>query len=292
VDPVNGSDSNPGTSWEAPLKTLKAGLDKCTADEHDAVLFLSGDTADNPAAALTWNKDYTHLIGLSSGVYGLGQRCRVVALAATAISPVITFSSNGCIIKNMQFYNEKASGAASGVAIVTGSRNYFENVFFMCPVANDANSYSLKMSGSENLFVRCTIGQLTNARTGASFGLWMHGAGAVSRNKFVQCEFLAWSVNVSTAHEFVRIDVDIVTSPWMTEFEDCLFDNFPEGGAAGGLLAEAINDNCTTWHQVLLRGQNDFVGVSAVGSTLTHIFHAEKGTGTQSGLLMAAVNES
>jgi hypothetical protein len=270
---------------------LEAAEDLCTGDRHDCVLFLSGDTADNPAAAITWDKDYTHLIGLSSNVYGLGQRCRVVALAATAVSPVITFSGNGCIIKNMQFYNEKAAGAAAGVAIVTGSRNFFENVFFMSPVANDAASYSLKMSGSENVFLRCTIGQYTNPRLAASYGLWLHGAGAVSRNKFVKCEFLSWSVNVSTAHECVRIDVDIAASPWMTEFEDCLFANFPEGGAAGGLLAEAINDNCTTWHQVVLRGRNEFLGVSAVGGTLTHIFVADQGT-TASGCLMSVVAES
>ena len=52
VDPVNGSDSNPGTSWQAPLKTVTAAEALCVGDRHDAVLFLSGDTADNPTAAI------------------------------------------------------------------------------------------------------------------------------------------------------------------------------------------------------------------------------------------------
>jgi hypothetical protein len=287
VDTVNGSTSNSGTSWQSPLKTLEAAYALCTADRHDAVLFLSGDTADNPAAAITWGKDYTHLIGLSSNVYGLGQRCRVVALAATAISPVITFSSNGCIVKNMQFNQEKATGSASGVAIVTGSRNYFENVFFMAPTSATAASYSLKMNGSENVFYHCTTGQYTNFRSEATYGLWLHGATAVSRNKFVKSEFLSWN---SATHVHVLVDSDIVTVPWVTVFEDCFF-----GGNHGGgtILTQAIDDNSTAvGHQILLRGHNDFVGCTAVADTTTYLFTAEQGTGTQSGLLMAAVNES
>ena len=287
VDPVNGDDDNTGKTWQSPLKTLTAAEDLCTADRHDCVLFLSGDTADNPTVAIVWDKDYTHLIGLSSSVYGLGQRCRVVAQAAAEISPVITFSGNGCIVKNMQFYNEKAAGAAAGCVIVTGSRNYFENVFFMTPVASDAASYSLKMSGSENVFKKCTIGQYTNARSAASYGLWLHGATAVSRNIFDECRFLSWGA--LDDHSLVYIDADIVTVPWLTEFHNCLFANNAGGGDT---LTSAITDASTAvGHQVLLTGKNDFAGCDAVGSTLTYIFNAEQGT-TASGLLMVAVAES
>jgi len=284
VDTVNGSDSNPGTSWQSPLKTLEAAEDLCTGDRHDAVLFLAGDTADNPAAAIAWDKDYTHLIGVGSEVYGLGQRCRVVTQAAIAASPVITFSSNGCIVKNIQFYNEKAAGAASGVAIVTGSRNYFGNVFFMSPVATDAGSYSLKMSGNENVFERCTIGQFTNARSAASYGLWLHGATSVSRNKFIKCEFLSWAAAADHVH--VLVDADVATVPWVTWFEDCLFDNI------GTALTEAINDNSSAaGHQIVLRGHNDFLNATAVGGTLTYTF-APDAASNVSGLLMIAVAES
>lgn len=290
VDPVNGDDDNPGTNWLAPLKTLEAAEALCVGDRHDAVLFLAGDTADNPAASITWDKDYTHLIGVGCELPGLGQRCRVVLQAAVAATPVITFASNGCIIKNIQFYQEKATGAASGVAVVTGSRNHFENVFFMTPVSATAASYSLKVSGAENMFKRCTIGQYTNFRSEATYGLWLHGATAVSRNRFVQCEFLSWSGAASSVHVHVLVDADIVTVPWMTQFEDCLFANNYGGGT---IQIQAIDDNSTAvGHQILLRGQNQFAGCTAVADTTTYLFHAEIGTGTQSGLLMAAVNES
>jgi len=285
VDPTRGNDSNSGLLPGDAKASLLAGYNLTTADKNDVVVFIGGATADNPTAAITWSKSYTHLIGVSSDVLGLGQRCRVVTLAATAVTPTITFSASGCIVRNMQFYNEKAAGSAAGVVIVTGSRNYFENVFFMSPVATDAASYSLKMSGSENVFVRCTIGQLTNPRTGASYGLWLHGATAVSRNKFVGCEFLSWGYDANHVH--VLVDVDIVTVPWVTWFENCLFQH------VGTALTEAINDNSTAaGHQIVIRGRDSGVlNALAVGGTLTYIFALDADDAV-SGLLMIAVVES
>jgi hypothetical protein len=290
VDPVNGSDSNVGTNWLAPLKTMAAAEDMCVGDQHDAVLFISGDSADNPAAAISWAKDYTHLIGLSSGVYGLGQRCRLVGLAATLLSPIITFSGNGCIIKNMQFSNEKAAGAAAGVAAITGMRNYFENVFFMAPTANDAASYSLKCAGAENVFKHCTIGQETNPRHDASYGLWLHkGAGSsVSRNWFDNCLFLSW-IDAAGTHAHVRFDADIVAVPWLTIFEDCLFVNVTGAAGYGVVQAQAIDDNCTApGHHIILKGKNSFAGCTVVADTLTYIYNQSKFAGG----LMAALTES
>ncbi len=292
VDPVNGSDNNEGTNWLAPLKSLAAAEDLCVANQHDAVLFISGATADNPAASIVWDKSYTHLIGLSSGVYGLGQRSRVVAQAAAALSPVITFSGNGCIIKNMQFNNEKAAGAASGVALVTGERNYFEKVFFMCPTATDANSYSLKITdGGENVFKDCTIGQHTLVRTAASFGLWIaKGTGGANptRNKFIHCEFLSWASAVG--HVLAKIATDVDVEAFTIQFEDCLFANIVSGA---GTLTAAIVDGATgADHRIYMRGANNNVsGCTAVANPLTYVMQAEK-SGTASGLLMAAVNES
>lgn len=290
VDPASGSDSNPGTTFQRPLLTLAAALAKCTANQNDAVLLVGGPTALNPAAAIDWNKNYTHLVGLSSDVYGLGQRCRVVMLAATALSPAITFSASGCIIKNLQINQEKATGVASGVAIVTGLRNYFENVFFMAPTSATAASYSLKMSGSENVFKRCTIGQFTNFRSEASYGLWLHGATAVSRNKFVECEFLSWQGGVGSPHVHVLVDADIVTVPWVTWFEDCLFHANYGGGT---IQAQAIDDNSTaTGHQIVFRGRNNLVvGATLVGDALTYMV-APNPDPNVSGLLAVTVAES
>jgi hypothetical protein len=286
VDPVNGSDSNPGTNLSQPLKTLTAAEALCVGDQHDAVLFLSGDTADNPAASIDWDKDYTHLIGLSSGVYGLGQRCRVVALAADDITVPISFKSNGCIIKNMQFNNEHADTAATGCAIVTGQRNYFENVFFMAPTSDTAASYSMKSAGAENVYKHCTFGQTTNARANATYSLWLHkGAGAsVCREIYDECMFLSWGALHDHVH--VLVDNDIATIPWWVAFKDCLFFNASGGGDT---LTQSIDDNSTaTAHKILLWGKNSFAGVDVVADTLTYIMNQSKFAGG----LMAALTES
>lgn len=288
VDPVNGSDSNTGTNLDQPLKTLEAAEDKCVANQHDAVLFLAGATADNPAASVTWDKSYTHLVGIGSLLPGLGNRSRVVMLAATGVTPVITFSGNGCIVKNMQFNQEKATGSASGVAIITGQRNLFENVFFMTPTSATAASYSAKISGGENTFKRCTFGQHTNVRSAASRNVWLHkGDGDCHRNKFIDCEFLSWSSGATT-HVLVYTDVDIDVEVFTAFFENCLFANI-----GPSTLAVGIDDNCaTTDHRIYLRGQeNCFAGCTAIADPLTYVLKAEV-SGTASGLLMATVNES
>jgi hypothetical protein len=290
VDPVNGSDTNPGTTWLAPLKSLEAAEALCTANQHDTVLFLAGATADNPTAEITWDKSYTHLIGIGSEVYGVGQRCRVVASSAS-IHNTITFSGNGCIVKNMQFNNEHASGAAVGIALVTGQRNFFEKVFFMCPTSQDANSYSLKITdGGENVFKDCTIGQHTLVRNAASFGLWIaKGAGEANptRNKFLHCEFLSWSGSAN--HVLVKVATDVDVEAFTIQFEDCLFSNIN----GGSLLTAAIVDGATeTHHRIYLRGSNNCVdGCTAVANPLTYVYTPDVEDAV-SGLIMIAVAES
>jgi len=289
VDPVNGSASNTGTTWQSPLLSIEAAENLCVANRHDVVLFLAGATANVQTAMITWDKNYTHLIGVGSELPGVGQRCRIVAGAALDLDSPLTISASGCIFKNFQVNNEHAAGAATGGTIVTGLRNYFENVFFMNPTSDFAASYALKLSGAENYFKRCSIGQNTNPRnTGASRNLWMNLGS--NGNKFVDCEFRSWAGQ--TAHVLVFLDIDITNVAYNVQFENCLFQNLTIGGA-GGTLAVAIDDNCaTTDHQVLLRGQgNCFAGCTAVADPLTYVLKAETGTGTQSGLLMATVAE-
>jgi len=284
-DPTNGSTAGDGLAPETATSSLETAYALTRDGYNDGVIFIGGATAFNPAASITWAKNYCHLIGISSNLPGLGQRCRVVGLAATGLSPVITFSGSGNVISNMQFNNEKAAGAASGVAIVTGLRNQFENVFFMAPTATDAASYSLKVSGSENAFVNCTIGQFTNPRTAASYGLWLFGASTCLRNKFIGCEFLSWGYNANHVH--VYADVQLAVVPWVVWFENCLFQH------NGTQLTQAIDDNCTAaGHQIVLRGRDSGVlNAAAVADTLTYIFALDAASNV-SGLLMIAVAES
>ena len=291
VDPINGSDSNDGKRWSKPLQTIEAAEDLCVTNQNDVVVFVGGPTADNPTASIAWDKDYTHLVGLSADLPGVGQRCRIVMEAATAVTPTITISGDGCVFKNLQFNQEKATGAASGVAIVTGHRNYFENVFFMCPTSQTAASYSLKVGGTENTFKRCTIGQHTLVRSAGTRGLWLYvGDDDCHRNKFIDCEFLSWATGGGTAHVLVYVDVDIDVEVYTAFFENCLFANI---GVA--TLAVGIDDNCAeTDHRIYLRGRNNcFDGCIAVADPLTYIRVPDmNGDHVTSGLLMIAPTET
>ena len=273
VDPVNGSASNPGTSWQYPLLTVAAAYALCVADRHDVVLLLSGDTSDQPAAAINWSKDFTHLIGLGPEHYGVGLRSRMVGTAGNDLAQIITFSGTGCIVKNIQFFQGNDAAADSGAVIVSGSRNYFENVLFAgmghATAGARAGSYSLKVTGSENTFKRCGIGLQTIVRAAANTELLMSGDPCY-RNRFVDSEFLSWSV---TAGKFL-VKFDSTSSPWQTQFENCLFANLDQaaGGGDGASIDNAISDASVFKHHVILRGNLTIVGCTGVADVVTNIY--------------------
>lgn len=274
VDPVNGSDSNPGTSFKQPLLTLAAAYALCTADQHDTVLVLAGDTALNPTAAITWAKDHTHLIGLSGDLPGMGQRARIVNHADNDLAVLFTLSANACIVKNIQFFDGKNSAADGACVLVSGSRNYFKNVFFAgmgdataLGPATRAGSYSLTVSGSENYFEDCTIGLDTIVRSAANSELIVSGV----RNRFRHCDLRSNSV---TAGKFlVKID-NSGGDLRDTIFDDCLFFNFTENWANGIDNAFDMPAGGNT-HFVILRGACQLVGVnSGWADTVTHVYSA------------------
>lgn len=165
VDYVNGSDSNPGTKWDLPLKTVEAAYALCTDLKNDTVLLVGNGTSNTAAAAITWAKNYTHLIGLCAPLPN-EQRSRIKPTAALATTPFVTFSGSGCIIKNVSFWHETSNAAGLVNVLVSGGRNFFENCSFDGAVgANNATgARSLKVGGanaSGNAFRNCTIGNDT-----------------------------------------------------------------------------------------------------------------------------------
>jgi hypothetical protein len=265
VDPQHGSNSFDGTTPATAKASLEAAYALTVADHNDTVYFIGGPTADNPAAEITWSNSYTHLIGLSADLSGLGQRCRVIATSNTWHN-TITFSGNGCLVKNMQFNNEHATGTAVTSVTVTGQRCLFENVFFMVPPSVTAHTASLKVSGGENTFRNCTIGQQTSVRTAASHGLWLYkGDGDNQRNSFEHCKFLSWSG--TSGHTLVYTDIDIDNEGFVVFFDSCLFANLESGAK----LAVAIDDNCAVYHALYMYPTCAFAGCTAVGDPLTYI---------------------
>lgn len=274
VDPANGSDTNPGTSPDQALASVAAAYALTVANQNDVVFFIGGPTADNPTAAITWSKSYTHLIGISGDLPGMGQRCRIVNAATHDLATLFTLSGNGCIIKNIQFFDGKDSAADGACVLVSGSRNHFRNCFFAgmgdgtagAP-ATRAGSYSLKVSGSENAFVDCTIGLDTIIRTAASHELIVSGI----RNRFIHCDIRTYSETAGTF--LVQID-NSGGDLRDTIFDSCLFFCYTANWATGLTDAFDMPAGGST-HYVILRGDNVLVGVGGGwADTVSHIYGA------------------
>jgi len=224
VDAANGSDSNDGLSLDHALATIIAAEDKCVANHHDTVFYIAGSSSVTMTAALTWDKSYTHLIGICAPS-AFSQRARIFQLSTlTNASPLLNITASGCIFKNFYIF-QGVNDAGSLINVgVTGGRNYFENVHFAggghATCAIDASA-SLSLSGSENMFNHCTIGvETANHATGAT-GLLFGGTNA-TRNVFDDCIFQTWAVNKNVFH----VEVTGVTSiQRYNYFRRCLFLN-------------------------------------------------------------------
>jgi len=224
VDPANGSDGNDGLSIEKALASLEAAEDKCAANQHDTVFYIAGSSGNNLAAALTWDKNYTHLIGVAAPTE-IAQRARIFQTSTlTGASPLLTISATGCIFKNFYIFQGVNDATSLINVAVTGGRNYFENVHFAggghATQAIDGGA-SLKLDAAEeNTFFRCTIGVDTIDAATGMMGLLFDGE--AHRNVFRECVFRMRAGNSGAG--FVEI-VDATGIDRDNTFIDCLFIN-------------------------------------------------------------------
>lgn len=271
VDPANGSDSNPGTSFKKPLASVEAAYALTTSLKNDTILMVGGSTANSLAASITWSKNFVHLIGMSADLPGIGQRCRITGNATVDLSVLVTFSGTGCIVRNIQFYNGKDANSSSGAVVVSGSRHEFKNCMFVgmqhaTPAAR-SDSYSLKVTGSENLFERCCIGYDSITRgVGESPELWL--ATGASKAFFRKCMVLTRS-DTATASP-VKIDA---TNLGYVEFEDCIFVNTSTNWATS--LTDCFTITGTGTHYIGMRGLNQLVGITGWADTPTRMYMAQ-----------------
>lgn len=226
VDYVNGSDSNPGTKWDAPLKTVEAAYALCTTLKNDTVLLVGNGTSNVAAAAITWAKDFTHLIGLNSG--GPEPRSRIKPTAALATTPFVTWSADGCIVRNVSFWHETSAAAGLVNVSVTGGRNTFENCQFAggAGTNNAAGARSLKVGGADasgNAFKGCWIGLDTIQAVTANVPLEFH-TGAM-HTVFEDCTFAHAAAATTNVHVILSA---AAASGRLNVFKRCLFVNETE----------------------------------------------------------------
>lgn len=241
---AGGSDGYPGDSMDAPLATLTKAQALATANSNDVVYMIASsntaaNTTDYQSVALDWAKDGVHLIGINAG-NAIAQRSRIAQLStATNVDDLFTVSANNCLIQNIEVFHGVNNAASTGAVLVSGSRNHFVNCNF-AGIGHDtmdtADNYSLKVTGSENLFENCVIGLDTIARgTAANYELTL--SGGATRNIFRNCIFLTYAE--ANTHLFMKIAANGIDR-WNL-FDNCSFINMPTGTASGTTMTEAFD---------------------------------------------------
>ncbi len=224
VDPAGGDDDNPGTNFQQPLASVEAAEDLCVAGQHDVVLYLGGSSGNNLAAALVWDKDYTHLIGWCAPT-AVANRARIFQTSTvTGASPLFSLTATGCLMQNFYLFQGVDDATSLINFQVSGGRNYFRNVHFAggghATQAINGGASLMLNGAEENRFVDCTIGVDTIAAATGMAGLLFDGE--AHRNKFERCKFTMYAGHAGAI--FAEV-VDASGIDRYTTFENCLFLN-------------------------------------------------------------------
>lgn len=244
-DPTNGADGNDGKSPQTAFKTFLTAYAALADGKNDVLYYIAGTTSTTLSAAFVWAKSYTHLIGVCAPTH-VYQRARFFQLAGSDISPLFTVSGTGCVIANV-YINQGVAVATSLVdMLVSGDRNYFENVHFAGSsnaTQNVDGGSSLQISGDENTFDHCTIGTDTIvSATGVSALTFVTGSEA-ARNRFNGCEFRIWAN--STGCAFVEAN-NLTAVSRDTLFDNCIFINTSAAGGTSALASAFVVPGSTT----------------------------------------------
>jgi hypothetical protein len=238
VDPYVGSDSaNSGTSQDDALATVSAAYDKCVSGHQDVVIIAptGGTGRTTEATPITWAKRFTHLIGSAAPTMNSPRAGMSFTKAAATTTPQFTLSENGCIFKNVVFYQGVAD--SYGGFEITGDYNSFQGVHFNGGVnataGDSANCRSLILTGaSDNVFDSCVIGNDTTARSAAGNSLEIKTGSA--RNEFRNCRIIEWADNSGAI--LVKAGTTNAIDRYVI-FDHCLFSNAIHAGSTNTTVA-------------------------------------------------------
>ncbi len=278
VDDLNGNDGRPGESPDTAVKTLSRGESLLRANRHDTLVMIGLSPASILTETLTWDKDFTHLVGVANPLLE-SQRARIETTAIT--TPMLNVTAKGCSFRNIKLFHAVANAAALVCCQVTGGRNYFENIHFAGignATQDAAAAASLLLNGAEeNLFRNCTIG-LDTAGRGTALNWELAFDGLATRNRFEDCKFT--SLTETATHVFVK-EIDTSGTDRVTIYKNCEFINFSSNDGfdmtqafdltAGGptrhhLLINPVALNVLNW-ETSASGLLHIIGQSSMGAT-------------------------
>lgn len=269
VDPKNGADGNDG-SKDRPLKTLTQALSLCVAGRNDVVFLMTDGTTAATArlsAALDWNKDSTHLIGIAPN--SLNSRARVSNTSGVNFTPLFTLSASNCLIANVSFFQGYATNTAQKCFVLSGQRNQIVSCRISgmgaAEAGDAAGSASLSVEGGdENRIDDCIIGLDTVPRSTTNAEIVF--SGAATRNEFNNCLVETYADNAG--HLFVSIGSLGIDR--YAIFNNCTFLN-PVGAASTSLTA-VVSVHASAGGNLLLRGCTYVGATHWVGADNTMVY--------------------
>lgn len=253
VNPNSNSGGN-GKKPSTPFTTMDAAVAKLTSLKGDVIYIIPEDAGFPPAATrqtatLTIDESAVSIVGLTPSVM-LGQRAIISQLStSTGIAPLMNVTGHANYFANLEIFSGAADATALGALQVTGNRNHF----YRCQISGCGNAtqdaagqYSLKVTGSENLFEDCFIGLDTIDRDGTN-GWAELVIGPGPRNIFKNCIFATYASGAG--HHFVQT---VQSLDRFTLFDNCLFYNAEQMSTVTA-LTEAFDMVATTEHCVILK---------------------------------------
>lgn len=195
-DPAATGQAQQDGSEDHPYTSLVTAYSKTRTGKND-IVFLVGNGGTGASAritsTLTLDRNAAHVFGIAAPSNNTRARITTVS-GATAFAGFVTVTGTGSMFTNFSLFNDNAS-ASQITWLDQGGRNSYQGINFGgmgdATSAADAGSRILKLGGSgasgENLFVDCTIGLDTVARSAANASVEF--AGNSNRNVFIDCKF-------------------------------------------------------------------------------------------------------
>jgi len=200
--------------------------------------------ADATAAALTWDKTNTHLIGMSPTSLAGYARARFSHAGYTMANFMTVSGADNCF-KNLRFMHGASTGGASDLTcvIVSGAGNRFENVAFAGP--NDATQAAtagylgVRVSGSHNYFKGCMFGSVNDVDRSAANAVLSFDATCGAWNIFENCVFRSRSGGGQATAYFINDKNTATVVDYDAIFLNCQF--LHNGTALAVGIAKATN---------------------------------------------------